>query len=136
MDPYVVYYPREGRNPCPAPQHGICSGPDPRWDNFRDNLGYLRHYSEKLNLAAAQPQGSLCSTGCCLGQTPAVGSELLVYAPSGGNVTLNLSVSAGRTFDYEWFDPATGTVAETGSVPGGSASQSFDTPPAISADSV
>ena len=35
MDPYLVYYPREGRNMCVSPVNGICSGPDPRWDNFQ-----------------------------------------------------------------------------------------------------
>lgn len=37
---------------------------------------------------------------------------------------------------YEWFDPATGKVVSTGSVIGGSASQSFATPSAIAGDSV
>ena len=45
MDPYVVSYPREGRNVCPSPTNGICTGPDPRWDNFRDNLGTILKYS-------------------------------------------------------------------------------------------
>src|SRR5450432_1875957 len=55
MDPYTVYYPRQGRNLCTSPKNGICSGPDPRWNNFRDNLGYIVTYSRKLNLTAAQP---------------------------------------------------------------------------------
>jgi hypothetical protein len=136
MDPYVVYYPRENRNLCVSPGHAICTGPDARWDNFRDNLGYILAYSRKLNLKAAQPSTTLCSTGYCLGQTPAVGAELLVYAPDGGAVTVDLSASAGRMMSYEWFDPATGKVVSMGTVPGGNGKQSFATPGAVAGDSV
>ena len=45
MDPYDVYYPRETRNVCAGPVNGICADPDPRWNNFRDNLGYILRYS-------------------------------------------------------------------------------------------
>jgi hypothetical protein len=131
MDPYTIDYPRQGRNACPSPTNGICTGPDPRWDNFRDNLGYLVRYSKKLNLAAVQPSTTLCSTQFCLAQTPATGTELLVYAPSAGAFTVDLSSAAGRTMNYEWFDPSTGTVAGTGSVAGGNAAENFTTPAAI-----
>ena len=56
MDPYLVYYPRQKRNMCISPVHGIGSAPDPRWENFRDNLGYLLRYSRKLNLANVAPR--------------------------------------------------------------------------------
>ena len=46
MDPYVVYYPREKRNLCPSPVNGIGSGPDPRWENVRDTMGYIRGYAD------------------------------------------------------------------------------------------
>ena len=136
MDPYVVYYPRQNRNDCPSPTDGICSGPDPRWDNFRDNLGYIVSYSRKLDLNKVLPSTTLCSTGNCLAQTPAVGSEFLVYAPNGGTFTVDLSAAAGRTMNVEWFDPATGKVVSTTTVPGGNAAQSFSTPGAITSDAV
>jgi hypothetical protein len=136
MDPYVVYYPRQNRNDCPSPTNGICSGPDPRWDNFRDNLGYIVSYSRKLDLNKVLPNTTLCSTGNCLAQTPAVGSEFLVYAPNGGMFTVDLSAAAGRTMNVEWFDPATGKVVSTTTVPGGNAAQSFTTPAAITSDAV
>jgi hypothetical protein len=136
MDPYVVYYPRQNRNLCASPQNGICSGPDVRWNNFRDNLGYILRYSRRLNLTAADPHPSLASTGYCLGQTPAVGTELLVYAPDGGTVTVDLSGASGRTMSYEWFDPANGQVVGTGTVPGGNGQQSFSTPASVAGDSV
>jgi Putative collagen-binding domain of a collagenase len=136
MDPYVVDYPRETRNLCTSPLHGVCTGPDPRWDNFRDNLGYILKYSRRLDLDAVLPSTSMCSTMYCLAQTPAIGSEILVYAPGGGSFTVDLSHASGRTMNYEWFDPATGKVVSMGSVTGGSASQSFATPSAIAGDAV
>jgi hypothetical protein len=136
MDPYVVDYPRQNRNLCVSPAGGICTGPDSRWDNFRDNLGYILSYSRRLDLNAVLPSTSLSSTTYCLAQTPAVGSEVLVYAPDGGTFTVDLSHSSGRTMNYEWFDPATGKVVSTGSLPGGNAGQTFSTPTTIAGDSV
>jgi hypothetical protein len=136
MDPYVVYYPRENRNLCLTPSHGVCSGPDPRWDNFRDNLGYIVSYSRRLNLNAVRPSSSLCSTTYCLAQTPAVGFEMLVYAPDGGSFTVDLSRAAGRTINVEWFDPATGHTASMATVAGGDSAHSFTTPGSIQGDSV
>ena len=127
MDPYDVYYPRENRNLCISQLNGICSGPDPRWNNFRDNLGYIVTYSRKLSLSQVTPQPSLSSTGYCLAQTPATGAEYLVYAPSGGSFTVNLSATT-RLLNVEWLDPSTGTITSGGTTTGGSSSRSF-TPP-------
>ncbi|HYM08621.1 MAG TPA: putative collagen-binding domain-containing protein, partial [Terriglobales bacterium] len=135
MDPYLVYYPRERRNLCASPVKGICSAPDPRYDNFRDNMGYILRYSRKLNLARVTPQKSLSSTGYCLAQTPSAGAEYLVYAPSGGSFTVDLSaMAASRKLAVEWFNPSTGATVARNSIPAGSPSQSF-TPP-FSGDAV
>jgi hypothetical protein len=135
MDPYLLYYPRQKRNLCLDPVHGIGRRPDPRYENFRNNLGYLRHYSQKLNLANVTAKGSLSSTGFCLAQTPAAGAEYLVYAPAGGTFTVDLSaVPRSRTLAVEWFNPATGTATAGLPVPAGAAAQSF-TPP-FSGDAV
>jgi hypothetical protein len=143
MDPYLVYYPRENRNMCTSPSKGVCAAPDNRWDNLRDNLGYILRYSRKLNLAPitphggcpASPCGSLCSTGYCLAQTPSVGAEYLVYAPDGGSFTVNISaMSSARTLAVEWFNPSTGAVITGKPIPAGSSSQVF-TPP-FSGDAV
>ena len=129
MDPYVVYYPRQQRNLCFSPTNSICSEPDKRYDNFRDNLGYILRYSRKLNLAKVAPQRSLCSTGYCLAQTPAAGAEYLVYAPAGGSFTVNLSAMPGsRKLSVEWFNPAAGVAIPGDPIPAGSSSQTF-TPP-------
>ena len=129
MDPYVVYYPRENRNLCVSPTNAICSSPDSRWDNFRNNLGYILRYSRKLNLANVTPRSSLCSTAYCLAQTPSVGAEYLVYAPSGGSFTMNLSaMAASRTLAVEWFNPSTGATIAGHPIPSGPSSQAFSPP--------
>jgi hypothetical protein len=129
MDPYVVYYPRENRNLCVAPRHGICRAPDARWDNFRDNLGYILRYSRKLNLSAVRTRSRLCSTGYCLAQTPSAGAEYLIYTPSGGPFTVDLSaMPASRSVAVEWFNPSTGATSAGKAVPSGSSAQPF-TPP-------
>jgi hypothetical protein len=129
MDPYVAYYPRESRNLCVSPTNAICRGPDKRYDNFRDNLGYILRYSRKLNLAGVTPRRALSSTGYCLAQTPPVGAEYLVYAPSGGSFTVNLSaMSASRRLSVEWFNPSSGVSIVADPVYAGSSSQSFSPP--------
>ena len=129
MDPYATYYPRENRNLCVAPRRGICSAPDTRWDNFRDNLGYILRYSRRVTLGNLTPQDRLSSTGFCLAQTPPQGAEYLVYAPAGGSFTVNLSaMPGGRSLAVEWFNPSTGVAIAGQSVPAGSSSQPF-TPP-------
>jgi hypothetical protein len=127
------YYPRENRNLCGSPVNGICAAPDGRWN---DNLGYIVAYSRRMNLNAAHARDELCSTSFCLGQTPAIGTELLVYAPTGGTFSVDLRSAAGRTMSIEWFDPNSGKVVSSGSVAGGSASQSFSTPSSIPAGGV
>ena len=129
MDPYLVYYPREKRNLCLSPVNDVCRAPDTRWDNLRDNLGYILRYSRGLNLANVTPRGSLSSTGYCLAQTPPAGAEYLVYSPSGGSFTVDLSAMPhSRTLAVEWFNPSTGATVAGEPIPAGSASQSFAPP--------
>ncbi len=129
MDPYLFAYPRENRNLCLSATNAICSAVDSRWENFRNNLGYMSKYSRKLNLASARPSSALCSTSYCLAQTPSQGAEYLVYAPSGGAFTVDLSaMPSSRMLTVEWFDPSSGATTTGDPVPAGSPSQSF-TPP-------
>jgi hypothetical protein len=132
MDPYVVYYPREKRNLCPSPVNGIGSGPDARWHNVRATMGYIRAYAERMNLAAMTPQGKLSSTGHALANTNPTNPEFLVYAPSGGEFTVNLKGSNGP-FAVEWLNPATGVTTAGEEVSGG-ASKTFS--PAFNGDAV
>jgi hypothetical protein len=129
MDPYLVYYPRQKRNLCRSPVNGIGSVPDQRWENFRNNLGYIVRYSRKLNLANVTPGSALCSTRYCLAQTPSVGAEYLVYAPSEDSFTMDLSaMPSSRRLAVEWFNPATGTTTSQSPITAGSSSQSFRPP--------
>ncbi len=126
MDPYVVYYPREKRNLCPAPHNGIGSGPDGRWNNVRDTMGYIRGYADRMNLAAMTPQGKLSSTGHALASANSANPEFLFYAPSGGDFTVNLSNSSGL-FAVEWMNPATGVKSAGAKISGG-ATRTFHPP--------
>jgi hypothetical protein len=108
MDPYVIYYPRERRNlPRPPVINGVGAGPDPRWENVRRTMGYIRGYAERMNLAAMTPQGKLSSTGHVLASTTVADPEFLVYAPSGGKFSVDLSKHRGW-FAVEWMNTATG----------------------------
>jgi hypothetical protein len=126
MDPYVVYYPRENRNLCPSPVNGISSQPDKRWENVRNTMGYIRDYADRMNLAAMTPQGNLSSTGHALVNANATHPEFLVYVPSGGDFTVDISCSRGL-FAVEWMNPATGVKTAGAEVRGG-ATRAF-TPP-------
>ncbi len=93
------------------------------------NLGYVRTYANKMNLATMTPSTTVSSTAYCLASA---GHEYLVFAPSGGTFTVNLSSAMGG-FSVEWFNPSTGKATNGGAIFGG-AQQSF-TPP-FSGDAV
>jgi hypothetical protein len=129
MDPYLVHWPKWQRNLCLNPVHGIGGAPNPRYDNFRDNLGYVVRYAHKINLAEVAPRNELSSTGYCLAQTPVAGAEYLVYAPDGGSFTLDLSaMPSSRRLAVEWFNPADGKTITQSLIRAGSSSQSFTAP--------
>jgi Bacterial Ig domain/IPT/TIG domain/Purple acid Phosphatase, N-terminal domain/Putative collagen-binding domain of a collagenase len=139
MDPYLIYWSSGNRNLCDnsiLPVHGVCTAPDSRWDNFRDNIGAMLNYGNtKLDLVKMTPQPSLSSTGFCLTQNVAVGAEFIVYFPNGGQQTVDLSLESGRTLNVEWFDPANLTYSAAGTVSGGSV-HSFTPPWGSSYDAV
>lgn len=85
------------------------------WEAIRKNFGYARNFSLRMNMAAAVPRGDLSSTGYCLA---VVGSEYLVFLPSGGSANVNLSgVGGSRT--VEWLNIGTGKTTIGTSVNGG-----------------
>jgi hypothetical protein len=128
MDPYEISWTSGGRNNCANPTNGVCSAPDSRWDNLRDNLGYIIGFANtKLDLVKVAPSASLSSTMYCLANAVATGAEYLVYAPTGGSFTVDLSATQA-VLNVEWFDPSTGNSMSAGTVTGGSKTQSFMSP--------
>jgi len=87
---------------------------DPKWEQIRTNMGYVRSFAQRMDLAHDLPRGDLASTGYCL-----AGTEYLVFLPTGGGVSVDLSSTAG-TRSVEWFNPANGQTMMGGTVTGGS----------------
>lgn len=79
-------------------------------------MGHVRAYADEMNLADMIPRGDLASTGYALAN---LGFEYLVYQPGSGAFTVDLEAGL---YSFEWFNPATGQVVESGTVavPGGS----------------
>jgi Family of unknown function (DUF6298) len=75
----------------------------PDWDPLRRAMGDTLRYAERIDLNAMAPQPARSSSKYCL----ASATEMLVYLPEGGSVTLNLRGMPG-TFVMEWFIPQTG----------------------------
>lgn len=102
MDPYLETW--GGRN---AP---VGTTLDPYWDVIRNAMRYAHTYAQKMNLELAVPSGDLSSTGYCLANP---GTQYLAYQSLQGPFAL--TVLAG-TYQYEWFNPSTGTVVSSGSI--------------------
>lgn len=96
---------------------------DPTFEPLRINLGYTRHFAEKMNLVDMKPHAKLASTKFCLADP---GQEYLVYLSKGSEVTVDLSASS-KSFAIEWFSPRTGDTIKKGKVKGGS-NQPFKAP--------
>lgn len=98
---------------------------------IRAAMGHTLTYANKVNLISMLPSNNAadCSTTYCL-RNP--GQEYLVYQPSAGAFTVNLPVG---TFNYEWFNPATGSIAGTGTIIQGAAGNKSFNPP-FSGDAV
>jgi len=88
---------------------------DSKWEAIRRNLGYARSYALRMDLAHALPRGDLASSNFCLA---VVGSEYLVFLPTGGSVTVDLSAVNG-TRAVEWFNPSTGETIQGQTATGG-----------------
>jgi hypothetical protein len=129
MDPYLVYYPRQKRNLPLHPINGIAEEPDPRWESVRKTMGYIRDFADMMDLVSMTPHGELSSTAHVLASTKTAHPEFLVYAPSGGEFTVNLSaVKSSQLMKVEWFNPSTGERIKQKSIRGGSSIQSFRAP--------
>ncbi len=89
------------------------------WIAGRSAMGHTRSYAIRMNLGTMTPQNSLSTTGYCLAS---IGNEYLVYQDGSGAFSVNLATNA---YTYEWFNPATGTVAATGTVGATGGNQAF-----------
>jgi hypothetical protein len=88
---------------------------DPGYIASRVAMSHTRHYAERMNLAAMTPSTAIASTTFCLAS---LGDEYLVYVPSNGMVTVDLS-SAKNEMIVEWFDPARGKAVSADKTKGG-----------------
>ena len=118
MDPYEIYYPRENRNLCLHPVKESVQLRDPRWDNFRDNMGYTRAYARRVNLGAMRPRGNLFSRGFGLAKTSTSNAEYLGYTSGGSPLTVDLRATPGK-LSLEWFNPSNGETVSGGMIAGG-----------------
>ncbi|NQT74838.1 MAG: hypothetical protein HQ553_19030 [Chloroflexi bacterium] len=75
---------------------------------IRDNMGYTLTYANKMNLVDMIPRPELSTTGYCLANP---GSEYLFYQPVSGAFTVTLD---SGDYYYEWFNPDTGKIVESG----------------------
>lgn len=110
MDPYLAKI-KIRNNPAgnsSDPYFG--TKPDPYWETIRLAMGRTRLYAQQMNLEKCTPQNILSSTNYCLSDP---GKEYLVYQPDSSK-TFTVELLSGR-YNYEWFNPTTGIVAEMGS---------------------
>jgi len=118
MDPYArPDRTSDGKDATARWTDHLSGGPaaEPKWDPIRANLGHTLSYARRMDLAEATPHGELAGSGYCLA---APGKEYLVYAPEGGEVTLDLGAATGE-LEVEWFNPRTGEATAAGRVSGG-----------------
>ncbi len=108
------------------PSPGGCNPNDPKWVSLRLNLGYALSYSKRVNLELMRPLPKLASSGYILANPTATGAAYLVYSPTAGNLTVDLTASPG-VLSVEWLNPADGTTKNGGTLNGG-AVRSFTTP--------
>jgi hypothetical protein len=78
-------------------------------------MKYVRAFWDKTQWWKMAPDNSLVNNGFAL-RDP--GKEYVIYLPTGGSGSVNLSAARG-TLSAEWFNPRTGETTSTGTVTGG-----------------
>ena len=89
-------------------------------------MGHTADFAARVDLASMRPRGDLCSSTFCLARPDGLQPEYLIYAPTGGRLTIDLRESP-REMCVEWFEPKTGDRTLGGRVMGG-AKITFDSP--------
>ncbi len=88
----------------------------PDYDLLRKNMGYARHYAQKMDLVHMTPREDLATTRYCLAKP---GYEYLIYFPESGRATVDLTDVQGE-LEVEWFIPVTNqTLKNPNTVKGG-----------------
>jgi hypothetical protein len=105
----------DGYDDSPGMRDPAYNPSDPVWEEIRKNMGYVRSYALRMDLAHALPRGDLTSNRHCLA---VVGSEYLVFLEGPYDETVNLSDASG-SLRVEWFNPANGQTTAGGTVQGG-----------------
>ncbi|MCK5280727.1 MAG: DUF4038 domain-containing protein, partial [Cyclobacteriaceae bacterium] len=88
----------------------------------RRYMGDARKYAERVDLALMTPQDSLSSTKYCLANP---GSHYIIYQPNSGSFNVNL---VAGTYNYEWFNPISGVVVESGIITVSNGNKNFVPP--------
>ncbi len=107
-----------GLNPIfmdPYDQAVLTGGSDVNWEPVRRAMGVTLNLSKKVNLAPMVPRGDLASSGYCLANP---GTDYLIYSPSGGEVSVDLSGARGK-LRVNWIHPVDGGSTSGGVVTGG-----------------
>ena len=123
MDPYLAKIKTRNNPIGNSSDTAFGTSPDPYWETIRLAMGRTRIYARQMDLAAATPQNELSSTKYCLSNP---GKEYLIYQPdSSKTFTVNL---LGGKYNYEWFNPTSGNVAEMGSFEVANGTKTFNAP--------
>ena len=101
------------------PYDGVVLGRrfDAKWEPIRRSMGYALRCARRMDLAAMKPRNKLASTGYCLAKATKAGAEYLVYLPTGGSVTVDVSAADGE-LAVEWLNPRSGKTHKGKAVPG------------------
>lgn len=90
-----------------------------QWVSLRANLGYIRRWAERVDLARMRPRPELASTGYCLASEGPGTAEYLIYVEDSSRpVEVDLTGLTGR-IAAEWFDPVSGRRVTAAALDGG-----------------
>jgi hypothetical protein len=123
MDPYLAKIKTRNNPVGDSSDTAFGTSPDPYWETIRLALGRTRIYARQMDLTTVTPQNDLSSTKYCLSNP---GKEYLIYQPdSSKTFTVDL---LGGNYNYEWFNPSIGNVAEMGSFEVANGTKAFNAP--------
>ena len=88
----------------------------------RRYMGDTLKYAERVDLASMTPQNSLSSTEHCLANS---GSQYIIYQPNSGSFNVNL---VAGTYNYEWFNPTSRIIEESGTIDAANGNKDFVPP--------